>query len=902
MSRRPIRDAPATHDDLLPVLADASSRGPLSPHGGHGTPVLNFIRPWRALAPLTAMAALALAPAAAHAQATLVTGLGGVAGFGTNVLAPNDDGSSAAIPLAPYNLAGLCFFGRTHTQMFVNNNGNVTFAGAVGGYTPTPFPASTNPMMAPWWADVDTRGASVANDNRVYWDVRDGALTVTWYRVGYFNSHAELRNSFQLLIRRVAGTSDYDVEYRYAQLQWTTGDASGGTAGLGGTPAQAGFDAGDAMNFSILPGSRTAAVLNLLTTSNVTPAERGVFRYRFRGCALQCATNADCGGPTPVCDSTARTCRACRADADCGGSTPFCATAGANAGRCVQCLTNPQCGTNMCSANACVCTTNADCRGGTPICDTRTRQCRACDAASTTDCTGTTPVCGPAGTCVQCAPGVTTACRAPTPRCDVSTLTCVACVTNADCSGTTPYCGAGRCVAGAVAITSPVAGSTAGSRMPTITGTATPGQTVTVTVGGMTLTATANAMGVWTVTPTMPLPVGATDATATIPAAGGMTPSATVRFTVPCAANTECAGATPFCDTTTRLCRGCVANRECGAATPVCSMGACVLCTTAMPAACAMSPDGRACLQPAPTTAFCGCANDADCGDVRSGRVCDATTRRCIAGCATAMNRNGCPAGQFCTSADATVGMCTTTCNFDTDCAASMASRPRCLRGGDAGVANTCVECVTDAHCAGRTDGRTRCVGAMNTCAQCNPSVAGACAGNASGAACLATGLCGCTADGDCAASQRCDVATSLCVARPVDAGVDASVDVAVDASADVSVDVAADVSVDVRTDLGDDAGDDATVADAAVDAGRRDAGRDTGVDAEQPDADQPDAEQPDATQPDASVADADTGVTLTGDGTCQCATPGAPTGNARGGLALAVMALALTARRRTRR
>ncbi len=879
--------------------------------------MLNFSRSLRSFAPFAAAAlALMAAPRVAHAQATLVTGLNGAVGFGTNVLPTNDDGSSAAIPLAPYNLSGLCFFGRTHTQMFVNNNGNITFAGAVSGYTPTAFPASTNPMMAPWWADVDTRGTAATNENRVYWDIRDGALTVTWYRVGYYNARVDLRNTFQLLIRRVSGTSDYDVEYRYAQLQWTTGDASGGTGGLGGTPAQAGFDAGDSMNFSILPGSRTAAVLNLLTSSNVTPAEPGVFRYRFRGCALQCASNADCGGPTPVCDATARTCRACRADADCGGSTPFCATTGSNAGRCVQCLANAQCGTSMCASNACVCATNADCRGSTPICDTRTRQCRACDAASSSDCTGTTPVCGPGGVCVQCAPGVTSACRAPTPRCDTATLTCVACATNADCSGATPYCGAGRCVAGSVTITSPVGGSTAASPTPVISGTATPGQTVTVRVGGMTLTATANASGMWSVTPSTPLPVGPAEATATIPTVGGMSPSATVRFNVPCARNSECGGATPVCDPVAHTCRACAANSECGSTAPVCSMGACVLCTATMASACAANADGHACMQPSPGTYFCGCANDADCGDARSGRVCDGATRRCVSGCATAMSRNGCPAGQFCTSSDATVGMCTTSCNFDTDCVASMASRPHCLRAS-AGMANACVECTTDAHCASRTDGRTRCVGAMNTCAQCNPAAADSCAGNASGSACLGTGLCGCTSDSNCTASQRCDTATSACVARPIDAGTDASVDVSVDVSTDLGADVISDLgtidaSVDVTIDATADTGrtdvaqpdvarPDVTQPDVTQpDATEPDADQ---PDVAQPDADQPDVEQPDADQPDVTQpADADDSATLAGDGACQCSTPGAPSSDTRGALALAVIGLALTTRRRTRR
>ena len=51
-------------------------------------------------------------------------------------------------------------------------------------------------------------------------------------------------------------------------MQWTTGDASGGTAGLGGTPAQIGFNAGNGVNYYSLPASRTSNVINVANTTN----------------------------------------------------------------------------------------------------------------------------------------------------------------------------------------------------------------------------------------------------------------------------------------------------------------------------------------------------------------------------------------------------------------------------------------------------------------------------------------------------------------------------------------------------------------------------------------------------------------------------------------------------------
>jgi len=235
--------------------------------------------------------ALLAGPSHAHA-APLLTGLGGPAGFGTGNLPGNDDGSSEEINVRMAFPDGLHFFGSTFFALFVNNNGNVSFGGSNGTFTPEAFPVASLRMIAPWWGDVDTRGGGTPSRNGVYWSITPGRFVATWHTVGYYSTHDDLSNDFQLILTAAGpGIGDFDVEFRYNRCQWTTGDASGGSNGFGGTPAQAGFDAGNLEDFVVLPGSRTMAVLQLCTTSNVSIP--GVWRFEIRGGEVMCPGRGD---------------------------------------------------------------------------------------------------------------------------------------------------------------------------------------------------------------------------------------------------------------------------------------------------------------------------------------------------------------------------------------------------------------------------------------------------------------------------------------------------------------------------------------------------------------------------------------------------------------------------------
>ncbi len=226
----------------------------------------------------------------------LLSGFGGDAGFGELAMLANDDDSSNALNL-PF---GINFFGQEFNRFFINNNGNISFLSDLSTFTPEAFPVATQPMIAPYWADVDTRVGQTPTafgSNRVYVASPSAeTVVVTWHNVGYYPAQNDKQNNFQLVLQKTPGTSNgsFSAEFRYDRLEWTTGDASGGVNGLGGTPAQAGYDAGDNINYETLPGSRSNEVLNLVNLSNVSTATPGLWRFSFNNGALpgQTAENA----------------------------------------------------------------------------------------------------------------------------------------------------------------------------------------------------------------------------------------------------------------------------------------------------------------------------------------------------------------------------------------------------------------------------------------------------------------------------------------------------------------------------------------------------------------------------------------------------------------------------------
>ncbi len=164
----------------------------------------------------------------------------------------NDDGSSLSIPLG----FSFCFYGTQYNSCYINNNGNITFGNDLSSFSAGGFPAGSvsspdTVMIAPFWADVDTRASG---SGLVYYKKTGTALIVKWNNVGYYSSHADKKNDFQLIITDGNDPilpNGNNVAFCYGDMQWTTGDVSpvGNVGGFGGIPATVGVNKGDHTNY-----------------------------------------------------------------------------------------------------------------------------------------------------------------------------------------------------------------------------------------------------------------------------------------------------------------------------------------------------------------------------------------------------------------------------------------------------------------------------------------------------------------------------------------------------------------------------------------------------------------------------------------------------------------------------
>ncbi len=227
--------APAKYDSLKAV--GALSNGLYYINGGQNvTPLSTIVQPNPA--PQSAANCQCIVPIDATFQVVPFQ-------FGTPPDYRNDDGSSPAINL-PFSF---CFYGQIMNTAFINNNGNISFGASFGTFSSFAFPSNQYSMIAPFWADIDTRAMA---SGLVYYKVTPTYMIVRWQNVGYYSMHTDKVNDFQLIITNgndpilPAGSN---CAFCYGDMQWTTGDASMGVNGFGGTAATVGCNLGDGVNY-----------------------------------------------------------------------------------------------------------------------------------------------------------------------------------------------------------------------------------------------------------------------------------------------------------------------------------------------------------------------------------------------------------------------------------------------------------------------------------------------------------------------------------------------------------------------------------------------------------------------------------------------------------------------------
>ncbi|PHV12700.1 nidogen-like domain-containing protein [Chitinimonas sp. BJB300] len=176
--------------------------------------------------------------------------------FNDVALAANDDNSTGLVDIG-FNVD---FYSMKNMgQLYVNNNGNVTFLNKLSAFSPSGLGNISFPILAPFFADVDTR-ATNSGVVRYGTDTIAGhkVFGVNWIDVGYFNRQGNKLNSFQLILtdRSETGLGNFDIEFNYDKILWETGSASDGINGIGGKPATVGYTDGGTNNYEFF-GSRT---------------------------------------------------------------------------------------------------------------------------------------------------------------------------------------------------------------------------------------------------------------------------------------------------------------------------------------------------------------------------------------------------------------------------------------------------------------------------------------------------------------------------------------------------------------------------------------------------------------------------------------------------------------------
>ncbi|MBV8787216.1 MAG: carboxypeptidase regulatory-like domain-containing protein, partial [Mycobacterium sp.] len=205
-----------------------------------------------------------------------------------NTLTATNEGSTGSVTL-PFTAD---FFGTSYDSVYVNSNGTVSFGAPVDTYAPFSLTSSQTPIIAPFFANVDTTGLGppvpsglVTYGSTTY--ENEPAFCVDWRNVGYWQGMTDKLDSFQLLLvqRPDAGPGDFDIIFNYDRVQWDSGGPQviatdrPAAAALGLDVAEIGYSNGIANSFELSGSGQEGAFLdygvNALTLASDGSAQPG---------------------------------------------------------------------------------------------------------------------------------------------------------------------------------------------------------------------------------------------------------------------------------------------------------------------------------------------------------------------------------------------------------------------------------------------------------------------------------------------------------------------------------------------------------------------------------------------------------------------------------------------------
>jgi hypothetical protein len=188
------------------------------------------------------------------------------------VACPGPDGETGPT-LYPFGF-NINFYGAEYSSAYINENGNLTFNNYLSQYTPSDLTTLGGPILAPFFADFDSRGTG-NNDVNFGQGTLNGqkVFVVNWPGVGCFSANASVLDDVQMVLidRPDLGTGGlgdaFEIEYNYDSIQWDAGEASGGNASCQDDP-----DAGYSAYVGYSNGTSTPGDSYTLTGSGVSGA------------------------------------------------------------------------------------------------------------------------------------------------------------------------------------------------------------------------------------------------------------------------------------------------------------------------------------------------------------------------------------------------------------------------------------------------------------------------------------------------------------------------------------------------------------------------------------------------------------------------------------------------------